>query len=235
MDEGVQTPAEILERSLHPQLLVGVVEAIEDGTSPDEIAALYRLNACSGPLEVALIARGIAYRVAGASFFNRPVIRAALGYLACALDEEDANGWRFGSRRFPKSGMSLCYAAPLRGLGGRFARQYATIRDVRNASSRDLGRWRRGAADLLRTVDEVQSRLAESGLGDALSYLFEDAGLREFYRDNGARADDETETDIADLAAAGFEADTEVAFQFLFLRQGLERFEIVARDVLAGF
>ena len=173
-----------------------IVEAIEGGESPDEIACLYRLNACSGPLEVALIARGIAYRVAGSSFFGRGAIRAAVGYIAAALDEDDSNGWRFGRGR-GKSGLALCYATPLRGIGGAFLRQYPTVRAIRNASRSDLGRWWRGARGLLNVIDGVQSRLAEFGLGKALSYLFEDAGLREFFRDDGATADDETETDVA--------------------------------------
>lgn len=183
------------------QVVADIVDAIESGTSPDEIAALYRLNASSGPLEVSLIARGIAYRIAGSSFFNRPVIRAALGYLAAALDEADNNGWRFGVRS-AKSGLELCYAAPLRRLGGAFARQYRNVRDVRNASRPALGRWWRGTRDLLDAIDGVQSRLADGGLGEALAFLFADkadggVGLVEFYRDEGAAADDETETDLA--------------------------------------
>lgn len=200
---GLPLVAEYGDATEEAQRIVeDVVEAIEGGTSPDEIAALYRLNACSGPLEVALISRGIAYRIAGNSFFSRPVVRAALGYLAVALDEGDDNGWRFQSGRYKRTPLECCYAAPLRRLGGKFARQYRNVTDVRNASRRALGSWWRGSRDLLSAIDGVQERLAEDGLAAALTFLFDDkadggVGLREFYRDDGAGADDETETDIA--------------------------------------
>lgn len=163
-----------------------IAELIEGGQDPDEISVLYRLNACSGPFEVELIRRGIAYKIAGTSFFGRGPVKAAIGYLAAALDEDDEDGFR------------ACYALPLRGLGRGFQRAHPTVRSTRDAKARrELGRWRRGATGLLRVVDTLQDKLAEFGLVESLRYLFDEVGLREHFREDGANADDETETDIA--------------------------------------
>ncbi len=67
--------------------VVGVVAEIKRllraGVDADQIAVLYRINAQSEPIEEALSAAGIDYRVRGdRGFFERPQIRAALRRLA---------------------------------------------------------------------------------------------------------------------------------------------------------
>lgn len=56
-----------------------IADALASGVAADELAVLYRINAQSEPLERALRARGIGYRVRGGTpFFDRPEIRQAL-------------------------------------------------------------------------------------------------------------------------------------------------------------
>lgn len=56
-----------------------IAQAIASGTSPDDIAVLYRVNAQSEAFERALTERGVGYRVrGGVPFFERPEIRQAL-------------------------------------------------------------------------------------------------------------------------------------------------------------
>ena len=162
-----------------------IAEMIEGGADPEGIAVLYRLNACSGPVELSLIRRGIRYRVAGSSFFRQKVVKAAIGYLACALDETSEAGWKD------------CYALPLRGIGGKFLEAFPTARDARSIGSSARRNWRRGAREALSVIDGVQERLSQEGLAQALDFIFEDCGLREFCRDEGADPEDETEVDTA--------------------------------------
>ena len=70
----------------------------EDGTPPAEIAVLVRINAQVPPLEAALTKAGIAFRVRGQRFFERPEVREALRLLR-RLPAGDA---RAGARRRPR-------------------------------------------------------------------------------------------------------------------------------------
>jgi|CXWL01.1.fsa_nt_gi DNA helicase-2/ATP-dependent DNA helicase PcrA len=163
-----------------------VEAAIKDGTNPDEITILYRINAQSGPFEMECIRRGIHYKIAGSSFFSRGEIRAALGFVAVAMDEEDEEGFRY------------CFDVPTRYLGARFLEENTCLRAVRaNSAANKLGRWRRGAEELVQVVAHVRRRLEERGVVEALRYVFETAGVRKHYREEGADDEDETDVDEA--------------------------------------
>lgn len=177
-----------------------VAAAIRDGENPDEIAVLYRLNASAGPFEMGLIRRGIPYRIAGSSFFRRDEVRAAVGYLAAALSETDEDGW------------ARCCNAPTRYLGREFLKRYPTAAAAREAAGlNELGRWRAGALQALRTVDDVRAKVDADGPAAALKYLFEEArgdakaqvGLRKHFRARGASDETETETDEACQTTVG--------------------------------
>jgi DNA helicase-2/ATP-dependent DNA helicase PcrA len=165
-----------------------IADMIENGQNPDRIAVLYRLNACSAAFEVELIRRGLPYRIAGSSFFNQGVVRAAIGYLGAALNEEDADSFR------------ACYAAPLRGLGREFVRRFPTVKATREGLSEMPRRWKESATALIETIDRVRQLDGEGALAAALTYLFEDVGLRVAFRDEAADPEDETETDAAAAA-----------------------------------
>ena len=63
-------------------LLVSTIrQLVAGGTSPAEIAVLVRMNAQVPPLEAALTKAGIAFRVRGQRFFERPEVRQALRFL----------------------------------------------------------------------------------------------------------------------------------------------------------
>lgn len=164
-----------------------IAELLDRGADANEICILYRLNAQSGPLEISLIKRKIRYRVAGSGFFSQGAVRAAVGYLAGILDDEDEEAFQ------------NCYCAPLRGLGRRFLQEYPTLGEMREAlqGSARMGRWRMGALGLDRAARSIQAVLQAKGLRAALIHIFEDIGVREFFREEGATSEDETETDEA--------------------------------------
>ena len=90
--EGQRAPGpapEFTEYSDEAAEATGVAERIAaliaSGTSPSEIAVLYRINAQSAALEYALDAAGISYQVKGGEgFFQRPEIRQGVNALADA-------------------------------------------------------------------------------------------------------------------------------------------------------
>jgi len=63
------------------QLVASIRRLVESGTPPAEIAVLVRINAQVPPLEAALTKAGIAFRVRGQRFFERPEVREALRLL----------------------------------------------------------------------------------------------------------------------------------------------------------
>jgi DNA helicase-2/ATP-dependent DNA helicase PcrA len=62
-------------------LVTTIRRLIRDGVPPAEIAVLVRINAQIPPLEAALTRAGIAFRVRGQRFFERPEVREALRLL----------------------------------------------------------------------------------------------------------------------------------------------------------
>ncbi len=169
------------------EVVQDICAEIAAGSDLDEIAVLYRINASSGPVEMQLIESGVPYRVAGSSFFRRGEIKAAIGYLGCALDPQDDVGWRG------------CANAPTRYLGGKFFESYPTAEKAfEGLASGDLGRWSRGVRAAKRAVERVRVLLVErKSLRMTLMYVFDEAGVRKHFKDDGAAADDETDVDEA--------------------------------------
>lgn len=163
-----------------------VENLLSEGHDPEEIAVLYRTNAQSGPVEVALMSRGIRYRVAGRSFFERALVRTSIAYLATALNEKDADAW------------GRCYCLPLRGIGGKYLESYPTAAAARTAFDNGEMRrngYRRGTREVLDYLDGIRNVLEAEGLGAALAYITEDVGVRKHYRDEDADDTDVTEAD----------------------------------------
>ncbi|KJX75572.1 ATP-dependent DNA helicase UvrD2 [Mycobacterium lepromatosis] len=72
---------------------ISIVRLIESGTSPSEIAVLYRVNAQSEAYEEALTEAGIAYQVhGGEGFFNRQEIKQALLALQRSSEHSSQTG-----------------------------------------------------------------------------------------------------------------------------------------------
>jgi DNA helicase II / ATP-dependent DNA helicase PcrA len=180
-----------------------IAQLIQDGCDPNGIAVLYRINAQAGYFEMGLISRGVPYRVAGASFFKCDEVRAAIGYLACALDSADGESWKHAVN------------VPTRYLGRVFLDAFPTVEATREGLRMNtLGRWRVGASQALRAIDDVRAKLKTQGLVAALTYVLDvvpgdpkaESGVRAHFRDRDASDELETDTDarcgaLVDLAA----------------------------------
>lgn len=159
--------------------------AIERGVSPSCFAAMTRIKASLGALELWFIRLGIPYRIAGSSFFSRGEVRAAVAYIALALDENDEDAF------------ARACAAPTRYLGREFLETYPSLPAARQAQSK-LGRWGRGVRELTRAVQEIKVKLKrERGLAAALDHIFDRVGVRRFFRDEDSDEEDATEVDEA--------------------------------------
>jgi len=157
------------------------------GEHPSGIAILYRTNAQSGPLELAFLKRGIRYRIAGSSFFNRAEVKTAICYLRLALNPADLQAYE------------RVYCVPLRGIGRVFLDAYPSYPELLDVhhSNQVKRKFARGARNLVTRIDEIKARLADEkhGLADALRYIDEELGVRAHYRDEDAPDDDITTVD----------------------------------------
>lgn len=80
-------------------------QAIEQGTSPEQIAVLYRANFQSRVLEEAFLMYGVPYQVLGTKFFEREEVKHALSYVRAALNPQS-----FGD-------IARIIGVPTRGIG----------------------------------------------------------------------------------------------------------------------
>lgn len=166
-----------------------IQEEISRGTPPSEIAALYRINASSGPLEMELIRRKVPYRLAGRGFFARPEVDAAIRYIALALDPEDREAY------------SIAYRVPFRFIGRKMLAAYPTLKVLSEEKpGKVAGRWK-GAARFVRDVKGVTKSLEQKGLVAALKHAFNAVGIRRHYIQEGEQ--DESGIEMIDSAIAG--------------------------------
>lgn len=63
-------------------------DLIKKGTSPDEIAVLYRANFQSRVLEESFMHRGVPYQILGLGFFERREVKDIISYLRAGLEPE---------------------------------------------------------------------------------------------------------------------------------------------------
>ncbi len=81
-----------------------IVETIDGGTRPENIAVLYRANFQSRILEESMLRYGIPYQVLGVKFFDRKEVRDALSYLRLALNRDSMSDLR-RAISYPKRGI----------------------------------------------------------------------------------------------------------------------------------
>ncbi|MDW7710999.1 MAG: UvrD-helicase domain-containing protein [Deferrisomatales bacterium] len=161
---------------------------------------LYRTNAQARPFEEAFRAHAVPYRVVGGSrFFDRKEVRDVLSYLKAMHN--------------PRDDASLLRIAnvPKRGLGPQALLRLKAAAEARGESlRRGLGgagelspQARAGANRLLGLLETYGRRFREEGLTPA--------GLRDFYRDAGLRAEVEATYDSPRAVARRLELLEELA------------------------
>ncbi|MDQ4146005.1 MAG: ATP-dependent DNA helicase UvrD2, partial [Actinomycetota bacterium] len=138
-----------------------IEELIADGTEPEEIAILYRVNYRSEDYEEALAARGIAFQVRDGAFLNRATARQMLGSLQRSSSSAIAAEVR---RLADRAGY---VEQPADDLGEQeLTRQRDMDRFIQLAEEFDDGH--RTCADF---VADVQSRFGSEGAGRGVNLL----------------------------------------------------------------
>jgi len=177
----------------------------DEGTSPKEIAVIYRVNSLSRGIEEAVLRAGVRYQVArGVEFYNRKEIKDVLAYLRLLVNPADE--------------MSFLRAVntPPRGIGDttvdrlvQMARSSgrSVYETVMGGGLEGLGR----SAGKVRQFGELLRLLGESlakPAADAIAFVVSQSGLRAHY---GQVVDDEGSAmgNLDELISAAAELQSE--------------------------
>lgn len=146
-----------------------VQSKIEQGTPPEEIGILYRVNAQSNYLQLIFDKVGVPYQIVGnGGYYQRKEVQDALSYLKVAHDETDREAF-----------MDI-YNTPTRYLGGRFRQEFdrihqegdSVIETCRQIAESDFkGHW--NVSDLQDDLETIR-RLAKADVGpdSILGYVY---------------------------------------------------------------
>ncbi len=140
-----------------------IMRLIEEGTTPGEIAVLYRENFQSRVLEEACLHLGVPYRVLGVRFFERKEVKDVLSYLRAALN--------------PKSNADLAriIATPPRGIGKTTLEKMLRGEELTGAVGAKVTAFR--------TTLEAMKRAAETvPASEALRFCIESSGIEPWLR-----------------------------------------------------
>lgn len=189
------------------EVVAGAIERwIARGGRPGEVAVVYRVNALSRAVELALRARGIPYHVvAGVEFFQRQEVKDVLAY-ARLLDNERDEAAFARVANVPPRGVGATSLARLRaqaaaqGLSWREALE----RGVEGVS----GKARSGLQGLARVLDEVR-RMPRTPVAPLLDALASQCGYLEALAGEGADPDGTRAENVRELVAAAHDYDVE--------------------------
>jgi len=162
-----------------------IADAIRAGTSPDEIAVLYRANRQAAAIELALTQLAIPFRrVGGTSFFERKEVRDALGWLGILIDGND----------------DLCFRravlAPARGVGEVSLK---TLEQAASKQKTSLFRTAESLVDIpgalpnqsisglkamISTLKEGRKKLRSAGVSKAFKFVLQQVAYRNYLIQN---------------------------------------------------
>lgn len=143
---------------------------IEGGTSPSDIAVLYRENFQSRAIEEAFLHAGIQYRVLGTKFFERKEVKDILSYLRASMNPQN------------RIDISRVIAVPPRGIGK------VTLDKVLAGLDNELPKAAQAKVAAFReTLRLIQHAVTTLPASDAVRYAVEASGMEKMYklRDDG--------------------------------------------------
>ncbi len=181
-----------------------VLRVLAAGTSPAEVAILYRTNAQSRPIEDALRRRRVPYAVyGGVRFYDRREIKDALAYLRLLVN--------------PRSDVDFLRVvnAPARGIGKTSLEKLLDIartrqctlleaaRLIKSGEEALVGKAKKGLADFVELIDRLGLEAGKTQeLGRLVEILLDESGYYPALRLEGtAEAEDRMEN-LKELVAA---------------------------------
>ncbi|KKR29668.1 MAG: ATP-dependent DNA helicase PcrA, partial [Parcubacteria group bacterium GW2011_GWC1_39_8] len=143
-------------------------EIIKKGTSPEEIAVLYRANFQSRVLEEAFMSHGIPYQILGTRFFDRKEIKDIISYLRSALNPDSL------------SDLKRIINVPTRGIGK------TTIAKIFSGNESSLtSAIQTKLVNFRALLEKIEKTSKEKKLSETISFIIKVVGLEEEWKDSG--------------------------------------------------
>ncbi len=194
------------EREEAAYVAENIQSRIREGTSPGEIAVLYRTNAQSRVLEEALVRRGIRYGVyGGLKFYDRKEVKDAIAYLRLLVNPADDVSLR------------RVINEPRRAIGDStvdalevYARQEGiTLLNAALACDKaGLGsRAANAVKGFTNLITSLLMKMMELAPGDFMQALIDDTGLIRQYENSREPEDESRVENLTELVSAVTEYD----------------------------
>ena len=143
-------------------------EIIKKGTSPEEIAVLYRANFQSRVLEEAFMSQGIPYQILGTRFFDRKEIKDIISYLRSALNPDSL------------SDLKRIINVPTRGIGK------TTVAKIFSGNESSLtSAIQTKLVNFRALLEKIEKTSKEKKLSETISFIIKVVGLEEEWKDSG--------------------------------------------------
>ncbi|MSR87913.1 MAG: ATP-dependent DNA helicase PcrA [Candidatus Zambryskibacteria bacterium] len=143
-------------------------EFIDKGTSPEEIAVLYRANFQSRVLEEAFLKSGITYQILGTRFFERKEVKDILSYLRASQNPDSLND------------LKRIINVPARGIGK------TTVTKVFSNQVSDLPPAMKAKLKSFQTLlENIRVITAEKKPSETISFIIKESGLENEFKTTG--------------------------------------------------
>jgi DNA helicase-2/ATP-dependent DNA helicase PcrA len=165
-------------------------ELIEKGTSPREIAVLYRANFQSRVLEEFFIKKQIPYQLLGVKFFERKEVKDVISYIRAALNRDS---W---------GDIARIINVPARGIGK------VTLAKIvaKDMTAIPLG-TRTKIESFYKLLDDMKDEIAEKRPSEAVKFALQESGIEKMYRE-GVGDDEERLMNVRELVSVAAQYDT---------------------------
>jgi DNA helicase-2/ATP-dependent DNA helicase PcrA len=166
-----------------------VRKLIESGTSPREIAVLYRANFVSRVLEESFIKKNIPYQLVGVRFFERKEIKDVLSYIRAALNKES---W---------GDIARVINVPTRGIGkATVAKVMSSREDLLPAAMKEK------IKNFWKLLDDIHHEILEKKPSEAVRFVIQETGIEKVLR-AGDMEDEERLLNIRELVSVATQYD----------------------------
>ncbi len=156
------------EASEAGEIAIKAKNFISKGTSPDEIAVLYRANFQSRVLEEAFMHHGVPYQILGLRFFERKEVKDLIAYLRASQNPESL------------ADLKRIINVPARGIGK------ATVAKIFGGDAESLPsamklKWGR----FQQFLKDTKSFAEQNKLSQTLIYIIKNSGLEQEWKEEG--------------------------------------------------
>jgi len=162
---------------------------IDKGTSPREIAVLYRANFQSRVLEESFIRKNIPYQLVGVRFFERKEVKDVLSYIRAALNRDSWND------------IGRIINVPTRGIGK------ATVAKVMSGREDLLPpAMKKKISDFWKLLEDIKKEISEKKPSESVRFVIQETGIERSLL-QGDSEDEERLLNIRELASVATQYD----------------------------